>query len=100
MNTMFSGIIKRNTAFAWVGAITCLLLLIPFVAMQFTNAVSWGVLDFVVMGALLFGSGSLFVLAARKAPRKYWAAIAIVVAVVLVYIWAELAVGIFTDFGS
>ena len=73
--------------------------LIPLIAMQFTTDVAWLSLDFVTAGALLFGTGLLFVLAAMKMPR-HRVAITIVLAVVLLYLWAELAVGIFTNWGS
>jgi hypothetical protein len=69
--------------------------------MQFSSDVNWSVSDFVLMAVLLFGTGSLFVLAARKtnkASRRV--AIGVVFAVALLYIWAELAVGIFTNLGS
>lgn len=99
MSTMAGSIIKSDTVFAWIAAATFLILLIPLVAMQFTAEVTWDFLDFIVMGALLFGAGSVFVVAARRAPQKHWAAIGFVVAVVLFCTWAELAVGIFTNVG-
>jgi hypothetical protein len=61
--------------------------------------VNWTIGDFVVAGALLFGAGSLFVLAARMAPR-YRVLLAIVFAAALGWLWVELAVGLFTDWGS
>jgi hypothetical protein len=42
------------------------ILLVPFVAMQFTDHVSWGPVDFVVAGGLLVGTGLLFELAASR----------------------------------
>ena len=42
------------------------LLLIPFLAMQFTNEVGWKVLDFIIMGILLSGTGLFFELVLRK----------------------------------
>ena len=36
-----------------------LLLLIPFIAMQFTNEVKWSLPDFVAAGVLLLGTGLL-----------------------------------------
>lgn len=100
MSTVLSDFVKRNTAFAWIALATGLLLLLPLIAMQFTAAVNWSTMDFAVMGALLFGAGSLFVLVARRAPRKYWRVIGVVFAVGFLYVWAELAVGIFTRLGS
>ncbi len=49
---MMQNITKRLTVWAVVIA---LILMIPLVAMQFTNEVNWDLFDFVVMGALLFG---------------------------------------------
>jgi len=72
------------------------LLLIPFVAMQFTNEVNWGILDFVVAGALLLGTGLLGDFVVRKVRNKdYQIGILAVILVVLFLVWAELAVGIF-----
>ncbi len=49
-----------------VGLATGLILLVPLVAMQFTDEVDWGVFDFVFAGALLGGTGALLELAMRK----------------------------------
>jgi hypothetical protein len=73
--------------------------MVPLVAMQFTSEVNWTGSDFVVAGALLFGAASLFVLAARKAG-KYRAVLGLAFLAAFVYVWAELAVGVFTDLGS
>ena len=100
MSTTVNNFVMRNTAFAWIALASCFLLLVPLIAMQVSAAVNWGIMDFVVMGGLLFGTGSLFVLAARRVPRKYWLAIGVVFAVGFLYVWAELAVGIFTSLGS
>jgi len=100
MNTTVNSLIMRNKVFAWIALVTCLVLLVPFGAMQFTNAVHWSVMDFVVMGLLLFGAGTVFVLAARKLPQKYRLALGALVTAAFLYVWAELAVGIFTNLGS
>lgn len=100
MSTAINNFVMRNTAFAWIALLSCLVLLIPLLAMQFTAAVNWGVMDFVAMGTLLFGTGSLFVLAARRVSRKLWLPIGAVFAAGFLYVWAELAVGIFTNLGS
>ncbi len=99
-NMKNNSLIMRNTVFAWLAIGTCFILLVPLAAMQVTEEVNWSIMDFVTMGALLFGAGSIFVLVARKVPRKYWLAIGMLVALALLYVWAELAVGIFTNLGS
>jgi len=100
MNTATNNLVRRNTAFVWIALGTCTVLLVPLVAMQFTAAVNWGIADFIVMGALLFGAGSIFILVARKVPRRHWIAVGVAVGVAFLYVWAELAVGIFTNLGS
>ncbi len=72
------------------------LLSIPFIAMQFTDEVSWTIFDFIVMGILLLSTGLLFELAMRKVTKKsYRIAIYIAIPIAFLIIWAELAVGIF-----
>lgn len=90
----------QNSIFIWIAIVTAVILLIPLTAMQFTNEVSWDETDFIVMGSLLFGMASLFVLAARKTARHSRMLLGMVFLAVFVYIWAELAVGVFTNLGS
>lgn len=92
--------ISKNSVFGWMALGTGLLLLIPLVAMQFTSEVNWGALDFVVMGALLMGAGSLFVLVARRTPQKRHIVIGALIGAIFLLVWAELAVGVFTHLGS
>lgn len=95
-----SRFMAHNSVFAWIAMATCALLLIPFVAMRFTTAVDWSGGDFATMGTLLFSAGSVFVLVARRvSPRRRWV-VGILVAAALLYVWAELAVGVFTNLGS
>lgn len=72
------------------------LLLVPLAAMQFTREVSWGWLDFLLAGALLFTAGTAIELAIRRFKRpaqRNWSVLAI--AVTLALVWAELSVGLF-----
>lgn len=100
MAAKLNDIIVRNRVFAWIALATGVLLLIPFAAMQFTNEMDWDKADFIAIGILLYAAFSMFVLLARKLPRKYWPVIGVMCAAAFLYLWAELAVGIFTNWGS
>ena len=77
-------------------SITGILLLIPLIAMQFTNEVNWKLADFIIAGILLFGFGVLINYASIKIKNKTLRIIAVIAIIfLLLLIWAELAVGIF-----
>ena len=77
-------------------SIVALLLLIPFVAMQFTKEVNWSLMDFVMAGILLFGTSLVIELVLRKVKSsKHRLLISGLILVLLFLLWAELAVGIF-----
>lgn len=72
------------------------LLLIPLVAMQFTNEVDWSSSDFLVMGILLTGTSLLLETVLRLVKKtSYRIALGLGVLLTFLLIWAELAVGIF-----
>lgn len=74
---------------------TALILLLPFLAMQFSDKVNWSLSDFVVAGGLLFGSGLAYELIARRGGgSRYRAAVGVAVAATLLMVWVNLAVGI------
>jgi len=72
------------------------LLLIPFLAMRFTDEVKWDRRDFVIMGVLLLGTGLMCELVLRVVTKTAYR-IAICAAILLAFLltWIELAVGIF-----
>ncbi len=73
-----------------------IILFIPLIAMQFTDEVNWTLFDFVIAGILLIGTGLICEITLRKIKKtKYRIAILLAILVVLLLIWAELAVGIF-----
>lgn len=100
MNSKNTDLIMQNKVFLWIVLATGSILMIPLVAMQFTSEVDWKLGDFVIIGILLFGMSSLFVITARKVKKKYRVAVGIAFVLAILYLWAELAVGIFTNLGS
>jgi hypothetical protein len=64
--------------------------------MQFSNDVNWSIMDFVVAGVLLFGTGLTIEFVLRKVKsKKNRILICGFILLVLLLLWIELAVGIF-----
>ncbi len=75
--------------------ITAGILMIPLIAMQFTQEVQWTLFDFAVMGILVFGTGSAYqFLAGRSSRTAYKGGAIIAVVASLLLVWMNLAVGI------
>ncbi|MEZ7992618.1 MAG: hypothetical protein QMC19_00675 [Flavobacteriaceae bacterium] len=73
------------------------LLMIPLIAMQFTNQVNWSVGDFIVMAMLLYGTGVLCEFAIRRITTISYRYLTIVLILLCcLVIWAELSVGLFS----
>ena len=73
-----------------------LLLLIPLIAMQLTNEVNWSFFDFIIMGALLTITGLLIGIVIKKVNYyKYREIIIVIIVIMFLLIWGELAVGLF-----
>lgn len=71
-------------------------LLIPLMAMQFTAEVDWTLFDFVAAAALIVGIGTLYVFGARMVrTTRQRLVLGASLGLLLLVIWAELAVGIF-----
>jgi hypothetical protein len=76
-------------------SVAALILLMPLIAMQFTDEVAWTAFDFVFAGALLLGVGLTFELAAsRTGSITYRAGVAVALLAALLIIWSAGAVGI------
>ena len=87
---------SRLRIVAW--AVAALIVLIPLLAMQFTDEVNWDVADFIILGMLLLGSGLSLELAARYSgnrPFRYGVMLAVLAAFLL--FWINGAVGIIGD---
>ena len=81
------------------GAVAGVILLIPLIAMQFTEEVQWTLSDFVLMGTMIFVTGLLIELAMQKMGKYRFVAAAGILFLFL-WLWVELAVGLFTTWGS
>jgi hypothetical protein len=108
-NIKTAGIIMQDKVFVWIALATGLILSIPFSLMKFKiplydpgsgfEVINWDLFDFIVMGFLIFGAGSLYVLVARRVNNhKLIIGVAFILA--FLWLWAELAVGVFTNWGS
>jgi hypothetical protein len=88
--------IAQNKRLIGIVLTVVLLLLIPLIAMQFTNEVDWGPFDFAIMGVLLLSTGLACEFVMRKV-QSIERRLLICGAILLVFflLWAELAVGIF-----
>lgn len=86
----------KNKRLLIILGVVAALLMVPLVAMQFTDEVNWTALDFAVMGALLTTTGLILEAVLRMVAntRNRILLVSAVVAVFLV-VWIELAVGIF-----
>ncbi len=84
-----------------IALIPALVLLVPLVAMQFTDEVVWGPGDFIVAWVLLAGAGLVYKLATRQAGHvAYRIAAGLAVATALFLVWANLAVGLIGSEGN
>jgi hypothetical protein len=72
-----------------------LLLLLPLIAMLFTDEMNWDETDFIVFGTMLLGACGAYELAARMTGNTaYRAAVGVAVVAAFILIWMNLAVGI------
>lgn len=95
-NTETMIIAKQDKRLLTIVASSAALLLIPLVAMNFTNEVKWKTLDFLIAGILLCGTGLVLEFILRKIKTRRNRIILIAgLFLALILIWAELAVGIF-----
>ncbi len=86
----------KNNRLMFIMLTTGGLLLIPLVAMRFTEEVHWTLSDFLVAGSLLLCAGLTLEFVMRKVTNiKVRVALCALLLVMLVLTWTELAVGIF-----
>lgn len=93
---------QRRVSWRLLGWSTAaLVLLVPLVAMQFTDEVAWGPGDFAVAAVLLLAVGIPFELAARRSgDSAYRAAVGVALVAAFLLVWVSLAVGIIGSEGN
>lgn len=85
----------KTKALLIITSITLLILLFVFVAMRYTDEVNWTIGEFLIAGILIFEVGLMINYTNRRAKKSRMRLLFyIVIAIVLILIWAELGVGI------
>ncbi len=101
-----AGIVRENMASTTIqnknilriALATACILLVPLVAMQFSEEWNWDLFDFAFMGTLLFCTGLAYELLARRAGTiAYRAAVGVALAAAFILVWVNAAVGIIGD---
>ena len=94
-------IIMQNKNIVRIALITATILLVPLVAMQFTDEVNWGPGDFIIMGGLLLGVSLAYELVARRSKSTvYRVAFGVWLAAAFLLFWMNGAVGIIGNEGQ
>jgi hypothetical protein len=95
-----NGAVRRGSGrriAAWA-VVVAFILLIPLVAMQFSDEWDWNLFDFVFAGTLLFGAALAYEWVAKKGgTTAYRAAVGVAMATALFLVWVNAAVGIIGD---
>ena len=73
------------------------LLIIPFVAMQYTEQVDWSVGDFLIMGCMLVVYSAAINFALYSLYGSKQSLLVFLIGLFFFLVWAELAVGIFNS---
>lgn len=81
---------------ALIFAIPSLLMVAAFVANNFAEGFNWTVSDFLIAAFLLFGTASfIYMIVNSKLSVRAKTMISIVIVLILMVIWVEMAVGLF-----
>ncbi len=85
----------KNKRLPLIFAAIAAILLLPWVAMQYSDDVNWTMFDFIVAGVLLLVTGISCEIILRKVKsRKKKIALCVAALLLFLLIWAELAVGL------
>lgn len=84
-----------NKSLAGLALATAAILMIPLIGMQFSDEIVWTLSDFVIMGAILFGTGLAYLFVTQKSSHAaFKAAVAFALFTGFFLIWSNMAVGI------
>ncbi|MFN7165271.1 MAG: hypothetical protein ACK4P2_10690 [Hyphomonas sp.] len=87
-------LIKKHQGTLIAAGVTLALLMVPLIAMRYTDDVQWTLFDFAVAGSALFVTGIAFNLfLGRTGNLAYRSAAAIALGATLLHFWANSAVG-------
>lgn len=88
--------LMRNRNVSYIALATAFILLLPLIAMQFTNEVNWTLFDFVFAGTLIFTTGLLFEVVRKRTAgnREYQIATGLALAAAFLLVWINGAAGI------
>lgn len=85
----------QNRYLFFLAVATVGLLFVLFLIKEVTHVLEWGPIDFVFVGVLVFGIGTVYVPISRKHNNRiYRIALALALGTVFIMIWANLAVGL------
>ncbi|HLF46885.1 MAG TPA: hypothetical protein VI548_10700 [Chitinophagaceae bacterium] len=85
-----------NRRLLYIVIAIAIILLIPLIAMQFSEEVNWSLFDFIIAATLLSGTGLLCEFVLRRVKEKnYRIIICVIILAILILVWIELAIGIF-----
>ncbi|WP_296048862.1 hypothetical protein [uncultured Alteromonas sp.] len=90
---------NRQLSIKHVAMATLAILLLPLTAGMLTSEVNWSVMDFIVMGSLIFITGSALLITVKHAQRPARLVLCCLTLVIFLFVWVELAVGIFFNLG-
>ncbi len=91
----------RNKRIIRLALAVAIMLLVPLVAMQFTDEVDWDLADFAIMGVLLFSVGLAYELLARRSPNgMYRLGFGLGLLGAFLLFWVNGAVGIIGNEGQ
>lgn len=86
---------QLTQSITWLAIVTVAILIIPLIAMEFTNEVVWTLSDFIFAGTLIFGTELTYKIVTKESEKiTYRAAVGTALVTGFILIWANGAVGI------